>query len=71
MYTDIEKKEIKIKMQGERHFSVTFTMAEVEDIFRNYFLANYHTEIGSMDIDVAWENNGDLTINGHQDIKEG
>lgn len=63
------KKEIVIQSRGERIFALHFTTAEVEAILKFWLEQSYNFD--KWDLDLAWENDGSLTVNGHQDIKEG
>lgn len=64
-----EKKEITIVSRGERTFAMPFSLEEIEAILLAYLSLNYN--FAGWSIDLAWENDGSLTVNGHQDIKEG
>jgi hypothetical protein len=64
-------KVIKIQARGERTFSLTFTSREVQDIFDEWFIRNFHAQIGNMNIQTDYENDGSMTVSGHEEIKEG
>lgn len=65
-----KRKEIKKQVRGECTFALTFTSAEVEAIFHDWFIRHHSQFIGNMALEVVWENNGGVTMNGHEEIKE-
>jgi len=66
----IEQKTLQIYVKGERTFNMTFFPKELETLVLEHFSKNFPEIVNKFTIEFEHENDGSITIQGWQEIKE-